>query len=43
MFCRKDKKGIAYDKNALKICSENLGHSRIDIVSTSYLYDNDAA
>lgn len=43
MFCRKDKKGIVYDKNALKICSENLGHSRIDIVSTSYLYENDAA
>lgn len=39
MYCRKDKKGIVYDKKALKICSENLGHNRIDVCSLSYLYN----
>jgi predicted transcriptional regulator len=38
VFCRKDKKGIVYDKNALQICAEMLGHSRYQVCNISYLY-----
>lgn len=36
--CRKDMKQVVYDRAALKIVSEALGHSRISIVPASYLY-----
>lgn len=38
VYCRKDKKGIVYDRQALFICSQMLGHSRSDICNLSYLY-----
>ncbi len=36
--CQKDKFGEVYDRAALKVCSEALGHSRICIIAQSYLY-----
>ncbi len=39
MCCRKDKKGIWYDKNALLLVSRNLGHNRIEIVARNYLVE----
>lgn len=37
-YCRKDLKGTLYDKQAMKIASEALGHSRIDIIASHYLW-----
>ena len=36
--CQKDKAGAVYDKKAMKIASEALGHSRICIIAQNYLY-----
>ena len=36
-ICRKDKKGIIYDKKAMLEVSRNLGHNRIDVIAQSYL------
>lgn len=36
-FCRKDKKGVVYDRKAMKIASEALGHSRISVIAEHYL------
>lgn len=36
-FCRKDKTGIWYDKEAMKITSKALGHNRINIIAEHYL------
>lgn len=38
VYCRKDKKGIAYDKKALLIASEQLGHNRYTVTNGNYLY-----
>lgn len=35
--CRKDMEGTKWDKQAMKEVSENLGHSRIDVIAGSYL------
>ena len=37
-FCRGDRKGTVFDKNALRVVSQNLGHNRISIVPAHYLY-----
>lgn len=37
--CRRDKAGIVYDKNAMRITSQNLGHKRIDVIANSYLHN----
>ena len=37
-YCRSDKKGTVYDRKALLICSQNLGHNRLDIVPSNYLF-----
>jgi len=37
--CRKDKKGVVYDKKAMLYASQQLGHNRIDVIASSYLYD----
>lgn len=37
-ICRDDMAGIKLDKEAMKICSNNLGHSRIGIIAYNYLY-----
>lgn len=36
-YCRRDLKSIVYDKKAMKIVSEALGHSRISVIASSYL------
>lgn len=37
--CRKDKKGIVYDKKAMLSTSKMLGHNRIDVIANSYLHN----
>jgi hypothetical protein len=37
-FCRKDMKGHVFDREAMRITSENLGHNRIDVIANNYLY-----
>jgi len=36
-YCRKDKRGIWYDKDAMKITSKALGHNRISVIAEHYL------
>lgn len=36
--CQGDKAGDVYDKKAMKIASEALGHSRICVIAQNYLY-----
>ena len=36
-YCRKDKKGVWYDKEAMKITSKALGHNRISVIAEHYL------
>ena len=36
--CRKDMAGTVYDKAAMRIASEALGHSRLDVIAQSYLW-----
>ena len=36
---RKDKKDIVYDKKAMLYASQQLGHNRIDVIASSYLYN----
>ncbi len=38
-ICRKDKKGKVYDKHAMKIASQCLGHNRISVIAGHYLND----
>lgn len=35
--CRKDKKGVVYDKKAMRNVSNNLGHERISVIAQSYI------
>lgn len=35
--CRGELKGVWYDKNAMKVVSEALGHSRISVIAEHYL------
>lgn len=35
--CRGDKKGIIYDKRAMRYVSRQLGHERISVIAESYL------
>lgn len=36
--CHADKAGVVYDRAAMKMASEALGHSRISVIASSYLY-----
>lgn len=36
-YCRNDKAGYIYDRDALKITSRMLGHNRIDVAASNYL------
>lgn len=36
--CRKDKRGIVYDRKAMLLVSRMLGHNRIDVIAEHYLY-----
>lgn len=38
-ICRKDKAGVIYDRKAMKIVSQSLGHNRIDVIANSYLWN----
>lgn len=35
--CRKDLRGVVYDKKAMDIVSKNLGHNRRDVIAYSYI------
>ena len=37
-YCRGDMKGKVFDREAMRIVSENLGHNRIDVIANNYLY-----
>lgn len=37
--CRKDKAGVVYDKKAMQIVSQALGHNRISVIANSYLHN----
>lgn len=36
--CRNDLKGISYDRSAMLTVSRNLGHNRISVIASNYLY-----
>lgn len=38
-FCRGNMAGTVLDRNAMRIASNNLGHSRIDVIAGHYLYN----
>lgn len=35
--CRADKKGVCYDRDIMKIVSQNLGHNRVNVIAGHYL------
>ena len=37
-YCRGDKKGEVYDRKALEIVSQNLGHERVSVMVNNYLW-----
>lgn len=37
-FCRGDKAGEAFDRKAMLISSQFLGHNRVDVIARHYLY-----
>jgi len=37
-YCRSDLKGVVYDKLAMLIASQALGHNRISVIAGHYLY-----
>lgn len=37
-YCRGDLKGTVYDKEAMKVVSQALGHSRLNVIASSYLH-----
>ena len=40
-YCRGDLKGVVYDKRAMLIASQALGHNRINVIAVNYLYGID--
>lgn len=38
-ICRKDMKGVVWDKRAMLEVSKNLGHERISVIAGHYLYN----
>ena len=36
-ICRKDKRGIVYDRRAMLEVSRSLGHNRVDVIAGHYL------
>lgn len=38
-YCRGDRKGVILDKPAMLIASQALGHNRIDVIASHYLYN----
>lgn len=37
-FCRNELKGVVYDKRAMQEVSKALGHTRVTVIASSYLY-----
>jgi len=37
-YCRKDLRGVVYDKRAMAVASRVLGHNRISVIANNYLY-----
>lgn len=37
-YCRGDKAGIVYCKEGLRACTQALGHNRLDVAASAYLY-----
>ena len=37
-YCRRDKQGVTYDRQALYIASQNLGHNRETVIVEHYLW-----
>ena len=40
-FCRRDLKGVVYDRQAMRIVSHALGHNRVNIIAGHYLRSTD--
>lgn len=40
-YCRTDKRGTWYDKAAMLVVSRALGHNRISVIASNYLYNLD--
>lgn len=38
-YCRGDRKGVVLDRPAMLIASQALGHNRIDVIASHYLYN----
>lgn len=38
-YCRKDMAGTVFDKEAMRITSNALGHNRIEIIASNYLHN----
>lgn len=38
-YCRGDRKGVILDRKAMLIASRALGHNRIDVIASHYLYN----
>lgn len=38
-YCRGDRKGIILDRPAMLVASQALGHNRIDVIASHYLYN----
>lgn len=38
-YCRADRKGVILDRAAMLIASQALGHNRIDVIASHYLYN----
>lgn len=38
-YCRGDRKGVILDRAAMLIASQSLGHNRIDVIASHYLYN----
>lgn len=36
-YCRGDKQGVIYDRQAMKRVTESLGHNRISVIASNYL------
>jgi hypothetical protein len=37
-FCRNDRAGVVFDREAMRVVSQSLGHERIGIIAASYLW-----
>lgn len=37
-FCRGDRAGVTWDRNAMLISSQFIGHNRVDVIARHYLY-----